>query len=357
MDINGLKCVPELLCFTDGTPVNDPAQWPARRAELLEILRREEFGTAPAAPAAVKGEVESTESVCCSGHAVLERIHISFETDNGLFSFPVNFFLPKADKPVPLFVLINFRPDVYDKYYPAEEITDNGFALAVIHYNDVTSDDGDFTNGLAAMYDRSKYSWGKIGMWAFAASRTLDYLLTRPEIDAANAAVIGHSRLGKTALWCAAQDERFRFGISNDSGCAGASYERGKVEGNEMVKQITTNFPYWFCERYKEWVDRADEMPFDQHFLLAAIAPRYVCVGSAQEDFWAAPVHEQASCIGASPAWELHGRPGYVGKREPAVPGDDFAAGDIGYHLRSGIHFLGRGDWLSYMAYIKKHLA
>ena len=357
MDINGLKCVPELLCFADGTPVNDPAQWPARRAELLEILRREEFGTAPAAPAAVKGEVESTESVCCSGHAVLERIHISFETDNGPFSFPVNFFLPKADKPVPLFVLINFRPDVYDKYYPAEEITDNGFALAVIHYNDVTSDDGDFTNGLAAMYDRSKYSWGKIGMWAFAASRTLDYLLTRPEIDAANAAVIGHSRLGKTALWCAAQDERFRFGISNDSGCAGASYERGKVEGNDMVKQITTIFPYWFCEKYKEWGARADEMPFDQHFLLAAIAPRYVCVGSAQEDFWAAPVHEQASCIGASPAWELHGRPGYVGKREPAVPGDDFAAGDIGYHLRSGIHFLGRGDWLSYMAYIKKHLA
>lgn len=357
MDIKSLKCVPELLCFADGTPVNDPAQWPARRAELLEILRREEFGTSPAAPAAVKGEVESTDPVCCSGHAVLERINISFETDNGPFSFPVNLFLPKADKPVPLFVLVNFRPDVYDKYYPAEEITDNGFALAVIHYKDVTTDDGDFTNGLAAMYDRSRYSWGKIGMWAFAASRTLDYLLTRPEIDAANAAVIGHSRLGKTALWCAAQDERFRFGISNDSGCAGASYERGKVEGNEMVRQITARFPYWFCEKYKEWVDRADEMPFDQHFLLAAIAPRYVCVGSAQEDFWAAPVHEQASCIGASPAWELHGRAGYVGKREPAVPGDDFAAGDIGYHLRSGIHFLGRGDWLSYMAYIKKHMA
>lgn len=352
-----MEFVPELLRFADGTPVNDPAQWPARRAELLDILRREEYGTSPAAPAAVTGEVAEVTTACCSGHAVLERIHISFETDNGPFTFPINLFLPKSDKPVPVFVLINFRPDAYDRYYSAEEITDNGFALAVIHYNDVTTDNGDFTNGLAAMYDRSVYSWGKIGMWAFSASRVLDYLLTRPEIDTANAAVIGHSRLGKTALWCAAQDERFRFGISNDSGCGGAAYERGKVTGNEMVRQITINFPYWFCEKYQEWVDRADEMPFDQHFLLAALAPRYLCVGSAEEDFWAAPIHEQASCIGASPAWELHGLPGYLGTHEPAVPGDDFAAGRIGYHLRSGIHYLGRGDWLSYMSYIKKNLA
>ncbi len=352
-----MRFEPELLCFADGTPVREPAQWPARRAELLEILRREEYGVSPNAPAAVTGEVVSSEWACCSGHAMLERLRIRFETDNGAFSFPMHLFLPRAEKPVPLFILLNFRPDEYDKYYPVEEIMDNGFALAVIHYKDVTSDDGDFTNGLAAMYDREKYTWGKIGMWAWAASRALDYLSTRPEFDTANVAVIGHSRLGKTALWCAAQDERFRFGISNDSGCGGAAYERGKVEGNEMVKQITTNFPYWFCEKYQEWVGRADEMPFDQHFLLAAIAPRHVCVGSAQGDFWAAPTHEQASCIGASPAWELHGLPGYLGSREPAVPGDDFSAGRIGYHLRDGIHFLGRGDWLAYMAYIKKHLA
>ncbi len=348
---------PELLRFADGTAVTDPSQWPARRAEILDILRREEFGSSPAAPAAVTGTVVEREEPCCSGHAVLERLTIGFDTDKGTFSFPMHLFVPKSEKPVPLFILINFRPDVYDRYYPAEEIVDNGFALAVIHYNDVTTDDGNFKNGLAAMYDRKTYTWGKIGMWAWAASRALDYLLTRPEFDAANVAVIGHSRLGKTALWCAAQDERVRFGISNDSGCSGAAYERGKVEGNEMVRQITTRFPYWFCEKYKEWTDRADEMPFDQHFLLAAIAPRYVCVGSAQEDFWAAPTHEQMSCIGASPAWELQGRPGYVGSHEPAVPGDHFAAGDVGYHLRDGVHFLGRGDWLAYMDYIRKHMA
>ena len=98
-------------------------------------------------------------------------------------------------------------------------------------------------------------------------------------------------------------------------------------------------------------------MPFDQHFLLAAIAPRYVCVGSAAEDLWAGPVQEQSSCLGASPAWEYLGLPGYVGKTEPAAAGDDFPEGHIGYHLRDGVHFLSRRDWVSYMNFVKAHMA
>jgi len=355
--MNNMVFEPELLRFADGTPVSSPDQWPARREELLDILRREVYGFSPAAPEKVTGEVVGRTERFCSGQTALERINIRFETEKGPFSFPINLFLPRTDRPVPVFVLLNFRPDLFDMYYPAEEIIDNGFALAVIHYNDVTAESPDWNDGLAGMYSRERYSWGKIGMWAWAASRVLDYLLTRPEIDAANAAVIGHSRLGKTALWCAAQDERFRFGISNNSGSGGAAYNRAKVPGNEMIKDSIFYFPYWYCEKYPQWIDRTEEMPFDQHFLLAAIAPRYVCVGSAEEDLWAGPVQEQASCIGASAAWELLGCAGYLGSRQPARPGDHFSAGNIGYHLRSGIHFLGRSDWLSYMNFIKKHLA
>jgi len=352
-----MRFEPELLRFSDGTVVKDSAQWPARRTELLEILREQEYGVSPSAPKIVNGEIENRNLIVCSGHAVLERIRISFETEKGPFSFPINLFLPVEENPVPVFILLNFRPDTYDMYYPVEEIIDNGFALAVIHYKDVTSDTPDMADGLSGMYDRTVYSWGKIGMWAFSASRVLDYLYTRPEIDIANAAVIGHSRLGKTALWCAAQDERFRFGISNDSGSGGAAYNRSKVEGNEWIKDSILYAPYWYCDQYRSWIGCEQEMPFDQHFLLAAIAPRFVCVGSAEKDLWAGPVQEQDSCIGASPAWELQGLPGFVGSYAPAAVGDDFSDGSIGYHLRSGIHFLGRSDWLSYIAFIKKHQA
>lgn len=347
---------PALLKFEDGSCVSDIHSWRRRREEILDIFRREVYGTSPEAPSNVVGEVISTNAKCCSGHAVLERISISFDTDNGQFSFPINLFLPHSDKKLPLFILLNFRPDAYDMYYPAEEIVDNGFALAVINYHDVTKDSTDMSDRLSGMYDRSKYSWGKIGMWAFGASRVLDYMLTRDEIDPRNVAVIGHSRLGKTALWCAAQDERFRFAISNDSGSGGAAYGHAKVEGNEMIKDSIGYFPYWYCDKYPEWIGKDKELPFDQHLLIAAISPRFVCVGSAEKDLWAGPYQEQLSCIGASPAWELYGLCGYVGDTAPATVGSDLFEGNIGYHLRDGIHFLGRGDWVSYMEFVKKHL-
>lgn len=350
-----MKFTPDLLTFADGTTVADVSQWPRRREELLDILRREEYGDSPEEPAAVEGVVTGVEKKCCSGHAVLETIDLSFETETGRFTFPFHLFLPNTPGRKPLFLLINFRKDVYDMYYPAEEIVDNGFALAVVCYQDIASDDGDFSTGLAACYSRN-YTWGKIGMWAFGASRMLDYLLTRPEIDGENAAVIGHSRLGKTALWCAAQDERFRFGISNDSGCGGAALEQTKHEGGETIAYMDRTFPYWFCKNRSKYVSPETEKPFDQHFLLGAIAPRYVCVGSASEDAWADPWSEQLACVAAGPAWELHGKPGFSGGEAPARVGESLDGGCVGYHLRDGCHFLGRADWLQYMKFVKERL-
>ena len=190
---------PELLKFNGGEEVKKE-NWEARRKELVEVLAHEEYGISPQKPEKVEGTILNTELQVASGHAVIERINISFEAEKGEFSFPINFIYPKDKKNSPLFILLNFRPDLYDMYYPLEEIIDNGFALAVIHYNDVTSDDGDFSNGIAAMYERKNpdTDWGKISMWAFSASRVLDYLESRDEIDKDNVAIIGHSRLGKT---------------------------------------------------------------------------------------------------------------------------------------------------------------
>ncbi len=348
---------PELLKFENGNNVTQE-NWQERRKEIIDILCREEYGYSPEKPESVKGEVIEEVSKIASGHALMQRINISFDTDNGEFTFPINFIYPKEKKNSPLFILLNFRPDLYDMYYPLEELIDNGFAIAVIYYNDITKDDGDFTSGIASMYnvkDKATH-WGKLSMWAFGASRALDYLATREEVDKDNVAVIGHSRLGKTALWCGAQDERFKYVISNDSGCSGAAYERIKHGNSETIPVITKNFPFWFCENFKKYVGREDERPFDQHFLLAASCPRYVCVGSASLDFWAEQYSEQLSCIGATPAWKLMGKSGFIGNETPAEIGEHFMEGDISYHLRDGVHFLGRQDWLNYMRFIKKYL-
>ena len=350
-----MKFEPELLKFADGRAVTG-AEWPKRRNELIKILSEQLYGFSPEAPKEVCGRILSEQPNCCAGHATLQEIEISWQGEKGACSFPMHLFVPRADAPVPLVLLINFRKDAYDMYFPAEEIIDNGFALGVIYYNDITTDNADFTTGIAAMYERnSVVSWGKIGMWAFGMSRALDYLCTRPEFDINRIAAIGHSRLGKTALWCAAQDERVTYAGSNDSGCCGAALEKTRHEGGETLDRITTVFPFWFREDVRKNAGHEAEMPYDQHFLLAACAPRCVMVGSASLDFWADQYSEQLACVAASPAWELLGKTGYAGPEAPAKVGDDFSRGCIGYHLRDGVHFLSRADWLSYMDFMKNH--
>ena len=142
-----MRINPPLLMFRDGTPV-ESATWPLRRAELLDILQREQYGYAPAAPASVRGEILHTDP-CCAGHARLEQLRIAFDTPKGEFSFPMFFFCPTDGQRHPLFILLNFSSNAYDAYFPAEEIIDNGFALAVIPYTSVTSDDPNMTNGLS----------------------------------------------------------------------------------------------------------------------------------------------------------------------------------------------------------------
>ena len=329
---------------------------PKTREEMIEMLAREEYGPMPPAPRAieVKPKEPGSKHEQCAGHAVYEEHEISAHMDGFDFSFPVRCIFPKKhpEKGAPCFVLINFRPEVPDWYFPAQEIADNGFAVICIYYNEITKDEeDDFASGVAPDMIKHYGPTGKISMWAWACSRALDYALTRDDIDPDRIAVIGHSRLGKTALWAGANDTRFSAVISNDSGCSGAAISRGKI--GESIERISTAFPRWFNGEYKKYGNREYEADFDQHFLLAAIAPRKLCVGSASEDSWSDPASEYLGCCAVSPIWEEMGRKGFVHPDRLPEPGEAFQEGDISYHLTDGAHYLGRADWLRYMDFLR----
>lgn len=332
--------------------------WPQRRKELLEVFAREEYGFSPPPPPFVETETTLLENRAWAGKAEHREIALKFPTPKGEFSFPVDLVLPYSEKKLPLIIYISFTKYPIGKYGPIEEIVDGGYALATFCYDDVTEDKDDcFSSGLAAMFDRKNdgTDWGKISMWAWAASRVMDYAQTLEHIDKNRIFCAGHSRLGKTALWCGAQDERFAASVSNDSGCSGASITRDK-EG-ERVKAITSNFPYWFCDNYKKYIEKEQDMPFDQHQLLALMAPRPVYVASASEDIWADPASEFLACLAASDAFKLLGKKGLVHEERYPEPGEFLHEGNIGYHLRPGTHFLSRYDWQMFMRFMDKHLA
>lgn len=325
------------------------------KQEMMDVLFSQVYGYLPEKPTKISWQVEqNTIKKFCAGKAVLNKITMTCEMGEKVFSFPFYATLPTAEGKHPFFVHINFRDCVPDRYMPTEELIDHGFAVFSFCYKDVTSDNGDFTDGLAGVLcengQRKPTDPGKIAMWSWAAQRIMDYAQTLEDVlDLRNGIVCGHSRLGKTALLTAAVDRRFAFAYSNDSGCAGAAITRDKQ--GETVKDICTKFPHWFCENYKAYMDNEHNMPFDQHYLLGSIAPRKVLVGSASEDLWADPASEQLCCAAASAAFGK----GFVCDKFPAEIGDAFFEGDIGYHLRKGMHYFSREDWQQLICFVRKH--
>ncbi len=359
--------LPNPLVFSNGVPVGSPTDWRKRRAELLESFRENIYGRAPIGrPELLKFEVFDSATNAMNSQATRKQVRISYRGPGGEGAIKLALFTPNnASKPAPCFLLIcnrsvtNIDPTraLKSDFWPAEEIIARGYAAAAFFNGNVAADrTNSFTTGVHAIFlpaeKRKPDSWGTIAAWAWGASRCLDYLVTDSAVDAQRVAVVGHSRGGKTALWAAAEDERFAMAVSNESGSTGAAMARNKK--GEQIADINRGFPFWFDDNYKTFNGREDELPVDQHELLALIAPRLVYVASAIEDTWSDPRNEFLATVHASPVFELLGRKG-VGTTDFPKLDSPIQTGDIAYHVRTGKHNLTSYDWKCFMDFADKH--
>ena len=342
------------------------------REEIVEILQREEYGYLP------KNDFEWSVSNykrkdgrLAKGNVIYSTVDFTLTNNNGSHTFTIHQFLHTDGEKHPTFLHIAGRYP--GNFVPEEEIVENGYNLIIFVYTEITSDDDDFTTGIAPLVfpngRTNDTDCGKIGLWAFANMRVLDYILTLDCVDEKNIAIVGQSRLGKTALVTGMLDERFAFSLSNNAGCAGDTLSRGnsgnpdengnlKVEKEyrgETIEVITRVFPYWFCANYKNYAEQGFGTDFDQHYLVASIAPRNVCVTSAELDYWADQKGEQLCCLAASEAWEKLGLVGLQECDHYLVPGEKLLNGNVGYSMTPTTHFLSRHAWINYMEFMRIH--
>jgi len=380
--------LPDLLAGGDGMRATTPAAWrEVSRPHQLGLLEAHVYGRRlPAVPVTAAGEVERT-AVTLGGQTatrVQARLRLGAAADARFVELLL--YLPGSPgqgRRVPVFLELNFRgnhaqhPDpgirlstawmpkddaagIVDhrateaarghnaRRWPVEPLLARGFGMATVYCGDIFPDRPDGrpesvlpSLGRPAAAPLPPDEPGAIGAWAWGLSRVLDWLLDQPEVDPRRVIVVGHSRLGKTALWAGACDERFALVISNNSGCGGAALSRRNF--GETVAVITERFPHWFCPAFARYADRETALPCDQHTLLAMTAPRPLYVASATEDLWADPRGEFLAAVEAGPAWALFGLEG-LGTTQPPPP-DTSIGSSVGYHSRTGPHDILTPDW------------
>lgn len=351
--------LPQLLKCENGMTISNTKDWEKkRRPEIHRLFQNEMYGAMPEGKVKQSFKVIDVNPNYGNGKATHKQIEITFIRGDLSHKALIHLYTPNKSKKASVFMY--FCGEQKEMKTWLERLLDAGYALCTgdnsQFFPDRREDPTIYEESVLKLWGYQKESdlpqncCRALGIWAWAHSRALDYLENDKQVNAKQVVVMGHSREGKLAAWAAANDPRFAMAILNNSGCGGAALFRRKI--GENAYHINLTFPYWFCENFHKYSHHEDNLPVDQHGLIALIAPRPVYVASGETDSWADPKGEFLSIAHAEEVYNLYGYKGVGTLIQPPlnIPVGNRAA----YHIRTGGHTVADFDWIQYIKFADK---
>ncbi|MCU0702686.1 MAG: acetylxylan esterase [Fimbriiglobus sp.] len=382
---------PDPLVMKDGAKVTSADDWAKKRKpELKELFQSDMYGIYPFTKSQPIAKVLFEDDKAFGGKGTLKEVELRLFADDK--APPVHLLIalpndrPKAGAPV--FVGLNFsgnhsltddprvhiptgwmypnRVGVKDNkataegrgtaksVWPLEDIVKAGYAVVTCYNGDFQEDR---VGGSGLLHWASPPPPGfpspnqtaTIMLWAWGVHRMVDFAVGEKWCDPKRVAVVGHSRLGKTALLAGAFDDRIACVFPHQAGCGGTGPSRHADPKAESVKRINTSFPHWFSDSFKKYNDDPNKLPIDQHELLALCAPRPVLYTNAADDLWANPSGQFDMMRRATPVYELLG---VKGVEADTMPGQGKLLNSrLGYWIRAGKHEMNAEDWKTFLAF------
>lgn len=313
-DLPEVKELVDPFKFNDGSRVKTPADWAKRREEIKTLLADYEYGHLPPAPEEMEVSVGEPTPFGDSGAKELP-VELTLRQDDRELVLNLRVVLPSGSDKVPVLIqptFINRRNQPVNQELanrfpdPALQVVDRGYAYAEFLAPEVAADNKEQARK-SGIYELlgDDINCGGLMAWAWGFHRVIDALEEIERIDTDKVVVTGHSRYGKAALVAGAFDDRIAVTAPSHSGCGGAAPYRFIYGKSEQLHNVVGAFPYWFQPKFGEFVDHVDQLPFDQHLLLAAVAPRALLSTEGTEDYWINPEGSQLTYLAAKEVYKF----------------------------------------------------
>jgi len=300
-DFPRVEKLPDPFLFLDGSRVASREDWARRRAEIMDLMLRIQYGQLPDAAGPVTLVKVLERETLHDGVSIHEKHELSMGPEGRMRAEIELYFPAAAQGPCPVILCIGRDAPII------REMNERGYIFAgfsVAQFD--KSEEGKPTAGQVQQFF-PECDGGTLAAWAWGACRMLDYLQTLPQVDGAKVVITGHSRSGKAALLAGAVDERFAMVNANGSGCGGAGLYRilGPISENLHAITHPKRWQEWFHKDFRAFAKKEVHLPFDQHFMRALVAPRPVLSTDGTEDHWANPLGTQLNYLAAQPVFDF----------------------------------------------------